>query len=266
MRYAYVTTNLLDMWRRPQFNSERVNQLLFGETVSVGTIRKGYARVEQADGYSGWAAEAHLKAISRRQMLEYDRSVNAVVSGEKAVLYQAARATESQPYFVYYGTRLWCSGKVRDCVRCCLPDRSVILIKPQRIRPIRSRKGSEATPAGIVREARRFLGVPYLWGGMSPAGFDCSGLIRAVFGAFGIYLPRDTKDQKRCGEKVARRAVRTGDLLFFKRHVGLALAGEKIVHASVGGSGVRVNSLDPDVENYRSDLDHSFEIARRIMC
>ncbi len=266
MRYAYVTTNLLDLWSRPKFDSGRVSQLLFGETVAVSSVRSGYARVVQADGYSGWAAQAHLKSISRQQLSVYAKGVNRVVSGEKAVVHGSPRSADLQPHFIYYGSRLWASGRARGFVRCVLPDRSVVLLKPQRIRPIKSRKGREAKPSRIVSEAKRFLGVPYLWGGISPSGFDCSGFVRAVFGAFGIYLPRDTKDQIWCGEKVARQDIRAGDLLFFKRHVGLALAGEKIVHASIGGSGVRINSLSPDAENYRPDLDRSFAMARRILC
>ncbi|MCP4684370.1 MAG: C40 family peptidase [bacterium] len=261
-----MTTNLLDLWSRPQFNSERVSQLLFGETVEVGAVRKGYIRVVQADGYAGWAAQAHLKAISRKQMTEFSRRINAVISGEKAVLHRSIQSAEGDPHFLYYGTRLRTSGRIRGCARCYLPDESFVLLKPQRIRPIKSRKGREATPARLVAEAKRFLGVPYLWGGVSPAGFDCSGFARAIYGIFGLYLPRDTKDQIRCGAKVSREDVRTGDLLFFERHVGLALAGQRIIHASVGGSGVRINSLNPAAKNYRPDLDRSFATARRILC
>ncbi len=266
MRYAYVTTNLLDMWSRPKFDSGRVSQLLFGDTVAVSSVRSGYARVVQTDGYSGWAQQAHLRSISRQQLSEYGRGVNSVVSGEKAVLHGSARSTDLQPHFIYYGSRVRAAGRAKGFIRCVLPDRSVVLLKPQRIRPIKSTKGREARPSGLVSEAKRFLGVPYLWGGTSPSGFDCSGFVRAVFGAFGIYLPRDTKDQIRCGENIARQDIRAGDLLFFERHVGLALAGEKIVHASIGGSGVRINSLNPDAENYRPDLDRSFAMARRILC
>ena len=266
MRCAYVTTNLLDMWSRPQFNTERVSQLLFADTVEVSSTQKGYARVKQPDGYSGWVLADHLQAISKRQMYDYTRGVNSVVSADRAVLHRNVERADLQPHFVYYGTRLRVARPARGLVRCQLPDNSPVYLKPQRIRPINSKKGREATPSRIVSEAKRFLGVPYLWGGVSPAGFDCSGFVRAAYGSFGIYLPRDTKDQIRCGIEVAREHVRTGDLLFFDRHVGLAMTGERLIHASVGGSGVRVNDLRPESDNYRPDLDSNFATARRILC
>lgn len=266
MRCAYVTTNLLDMWSRPQFNCERVSQLFFADMVEVSSIRKGYARVKQPDGYSGWVLADHLQPISKRQMSDYTRGVNSVVSADKAVLHRNAEREDLQPHFVYYGTRLRVARPARGLVRCRLPDNSTVYLKAQRIRPINSRKGKEATPSGIVSEAKRFLGVPYLWGGVSPAGFDCSGFVRAVYGSFGIYLPRDTKDQIRCGIEVAREHVRTGDLLFFDRHVGLAMSGERLIHASVGGSGVRINALTTEGDNYRPDLNRKFATARRILC
>jgi cell wall-associated NlpC family hydrolase len=126
-------------------------------------------------------------------------------------------------------------------------------------------KRDAVTPRMIVREARRFLGVPYLWGGISPAGFDCSGLVRALFGRYDIYLPRDTKDQIKMGRHIDRTEVRAGDLLFFKRHVGLALGRSRILHASVGGSGVRINSLTEGDDDYRADLDRDYAGARRLL-
>jgi cell wall-associated NlpC family hydrolase len=119
--------------------------------------------------------------------------------------------------------------------------------------------------AGVIREARRFLGVPYLWGGISPAGFDCSGFVRAIFSRFGIRVPRDTRDQVKAGIKVDRVNVRPGDLLFFNRHVGIALRHNRMIHASLGGGGVGINSLRPGDDDYRKDLDDSFVTARRLL-
>lgn len=65
--------------------------------------------------------------------------------------------------------------------------------------------------------------------------------------------------------KVSRIDVTNGDLLFFKRHVGIALGGEHLIHASLGGGGVRINSLESDGSDYRADLDHTFAIARRLL-
>jgi hypothetical protein len=265
MTYAYVGTNLLDMWGRPQLNSERVNQLLFGETVAVGSARYGFRRVQQADGYTGWADQRFLLPITRKQVSEHQRNLNTVVSREKAGIYGRPGRLTLPPHHVYYGTRLRTTGRSREFAVCILPNGNKLLVKWNRIRPITGRKAVSVTPRRIVVEARKFLGVPYLWGGISPAGFDCSGLIRAVFGSFGVNLPRDTKDQIRTGTPLGRNQVLAGDLVFFQRHVGLAISRDKIIHASLGGGGVRINSLIEGLPDYRSDLDRDFATARRII-
>lgn len=96
-------------------------------------------------------------------------------------------------------------------------------------------------------------------------GFDCSGYMRAIFASFGISLGRDSKDQIRNGRRVDRQQVRPGDLLFFDRHVGLALSKERLIHASMGGGGVRINAISDRLRDYREDLDRNFVMARRII-
>lgn len=265
VKYAYVTTNLLDLRRRPQIDSERLSQLSFGEVLQTGSTRRGYVKIVQTDGYSGWVDGRFLRDVSQRSALAYRRGVNGVVSSRQAHLYDPESRYAPAPYFLYYGAQLWCRQKRQGLVLCELPDGTSFCLKQSRVRSIIGIKRGPATGSVIAREAKRFLGVPYLWGGISPAGFDCSGLVRTVFGAFGIYIPRDTKDQVKAGTAVDRQEIRAGDLVFFQRHVAIALGRNKIVHSSVGGSGVRINTLTPGEDNYRADLDESYATTRRIL-
>jgi cell wall-associated NlpC family hydrolase len=99
--------------------------------------------------------------------------------------------------------------------------------------------------ARAVALARRELGVPYVWGGESPAGFDCSGLVAYVYGRLGVSLPRVAADQYRAGHHVARSMLRPGDLVFFDGlgHVGLYIGGGRFIHAPHTGDVVRISSL-----------------------
>ncbi|RKX22685.1 MAG: hypothetical protein DRP45_11170 [Candidatus Zixiibacteriota bacterium] len=265
MKCAFVTTNLLDMWSRPQFNSERVSQLLFGDLVQTGLVRSGFVKATQPDGYAGWIDRRFLIEITRKEYGLQIGKANSVVAARQAKLYTVKQTSSEAPYFVYYGTRLKVVSRRNGFATISLPDGTRVCLKSQPIVPISGRKVRQVNPARLVAEAKKFLGVPYLWGGISPAGFDCSGFVKAVFGRFGVYLPRDTKEQINRGVGIAREDIRSGDLLFFKRHIGIAQNRVLFVHSSVGGGGVRVNSLLSTDDNYRPDLDRNFATARRIL-
>jgi gamma-D-glutamyl-L-lysine dipeptidyl-peptidase len=99
--------------------------------------------------------------------------------------------------------------------------------------------------ASIVHEAERFVGVRYLWGGISAWGYDCSGLVWAVYRAHGITIPRDADPQFRHGTPVSLSALKPGDLLFYGsqryvHHVSIYAGGGRMVEAPDSAHSVRV--------------------------
>lgn len=104
----------------------------------------------------------------------------------------------------------------------------------------------------IIAYARQFLGVPYVWAGRSPGGFDCSGFVSYVLSQFGVSVPRMADEQFEVGMRVARNDLQPGDLVFFTTyepgpsHVGLYIGGGQFIHASSGGGCVTITSLYSD--------------------
>jgi cell wall-associated NlpC family hydrolase len=98
---------------------------------------------------------------------------------------------------------------------------------------------------GVVGIAMRYLGVPYVWGGASPSGFDCSGLVAYVYAQVGVSLPHYTGAQWNVGVPVARSDLQPGDLVFFDGlgHVGLYIGGDQFIHAPHTGTVVQISSL-----------------------
>jgi hypothetical protein len=133
------------------------------------------------------------------------------------------------------------------------------------------------TPERIVATAKRFFGIPYLWGGTSSKGMDCSGFTKMVYYLNGVLLPRDASQQAKVGIQVELTpdftSVAPGDLLFFGSkatdrrpervtHVAISLGGKRFIHAS---SYVQTNSLDPADSDYSEDRALAFFYVKRII-
>ena len=115
----------------------------------------------------------------------------------------------------------------------------------------------EPIPIGeqIVNMAMQYLGVPYVWGGTSPDGFDCSGLVHYVYAQLGITVSRTSRDQATNGWVISRDDLRAGDLVFFANnqgvhHVGIYIGNDRFIHAPETGDVVKITALSERNDYY----------------
>ena len=263
MKYGFIIRNVTDLRSRPDFKSERKNQLLYNEPIVIKSSRNGYAEISQADGYSGWVDEKAICLTSKSAYRDFIKAASVLIKSATCNVINIDNKS-SFPRYLFYGTRL-CPVRRQGrflIVKNTGGGKFRILYNKQR--PF-GQKMSSINGRILVREAGKFIGTPYLWGGMTPFGFDCSGFVKLIMRSFGIELPRDSKDQARVGEKISRDKIKAGDLLFFTGHVALAVDKDKIIHASLGEGGVAVNSLNPSDGDFRQDLQETFIQARRMI-
>lgn len=262
MRHGVINVPVADLRLQPEMHSERLSQALFGTAVEIKQIKNNYARVVLPEGYIGWCRLPHINQIGFDKWRKYRARKKRRTRLMSASVYDQT-GKKQHPFNLFFGTELAVKIKNNTCA-IDLPGGVNGYLPASSLQPPMAKKQIPVKSSQILRCARRFLGSPYLWGGITPAGIDCSGLVQTVFRFYGIELPRDSKDQHHCGEKIDKDNIRAGDLLFFPGHVGFSLGGDNIIHASAFRGMVAIDSLDKSDDNFRPDLQNDFEFARRI--
>ncbi|HHX39983.1 MAG TPA: C40 family peptidase [Armatimonadetes bacterium] len=263
-----VQVSVADLWSRPAPGSERVSQVLLGTPLRVLAECGGYAYMESPDAYRGWVLRRETAPAPSLEEPDH------VISDLIVPAYPAPEASEPS-LEVYYGTRLVAGESAGERRRVLLPDgpawvpaTSLRRIDYEPFAPPSPHR-KERAPDGaascrpldldaLLADAHRWVGVPYLWGGGTPRGVDCSGFVQVLFGVHGRRLLRDARLQVRHGMPVAVAEVQAGDLLFFGRsrwnlptHVGIALGPESYIHAhDSDGHRVEVSPLAPALERW----------------
>lgn len=243
---------------QPSIRAEQVTQLVMGETAVVLERTGEWRRVcTHADDYEGWTHAGYVLEVEDPAAEEWRSQATA-----------------------------WSEGAIVRIggSHVALPLRAAVRLEGDTIRLPDDRRGRVV--GGCVRELsetiaaargkaperwayEHFLGSPYQWGGVTPWGVDCSGLVQTTFAARGVALPRDSAQQVRHGTSVALDAIQPGDLLFFRSEAGAAIthvafAGEAdtLVHATLACGGMLVEPWLPG--NRAAGLRERLVAVRRL--
>jgi len=246
----------------PGTGSELLTQEVFGRAVEVLAERDGWIRCRLADGYEGWMAAGALLEGPEGDAGPEDHRPGPPTH---VVMRRFARV-ESDRYgllMLPMGSHLCAEDTEGDSLKLTLPGGSRAHARREALCPIESLPWDVGRFAEVAGE---LMGTPYLWGGKSTFGIDCSGLAQVAFEFFGCGLPRDSGDQALQGERVdGLSALCPLDLLFFGDadkidHVAIHLRDLSMLHAS---GHVRVESLSEASDLFRPDLLRRYRFARR---
>ena len=239
-----VSLAVLDLRRAPDHRAELGSQLLVGEVARrLSRSRDGlWWRVENlADGYRGWVRAWGVVPASAARAASWRRRARARVRALFAEV-RTGRGAGALVSPLSLGGRV-IAGRRRGGFRPVeLPDGRRGWVKGGALEVGRTR------PPSLIERVRSLLGIPYLWGGRTPLGLDCSGFTQLVLAEQGVGLPRDARRQFRAARPLRKgEPPRPGDLVFFGRrgapvgHVGMGLGAGYYAHAR---GTVRISSVD----------------------
>lgn len=255
-REAVVVRTVENMYSAPALDKEVVSQATLGQVVAVLELRGAFRHIETPDRYHGWIPAGAVQVYASPAAPRYAaRGTVAEVVSLMANVYRETSVTSARPKIqAPFGARLEVtSGSTKEgWHRVRLPSGEAGYVQAGDVRLVDAAetrlRGSEPE---VVATARRFLGAPYLWGGMTVHGVDCSGLMSVVFRTNGVELLRDADlqfDDPKL-QKVERGDLRAGDLVFFGRkkptHVGLYEGEGRFLSATTHVTpAVREDALD----------------------
>ncbi|HZT40839.1 MAG TPA: C40 family peptidase [Chthonomonadaceae bacterium] len=272
---AVIGHNVVSLRAEPNSGSEQVSQAILGDAAQVLEEQDAYTRIRTADAYEGWVLRRHLhceektrpdkqrwSAISCATLSERRKPDVFCVWQPFADLLDRPGEPNTLKTRLVLGT---CGFKAEEVhvpegrfLRMLLPGKEY----PEGYVATDALLPTSELPAfsgkGAVTLARRFLGTPYLWGGTTPFGFDCSGFVQRIYSILGVLIPRDAYQQAQSppGDFSPDPPLQAGDLVFFCgqsdprgrgiTHVGMALDTKRFIHAW-GQAGVIITGWkDPE--------------------
>ncbi len=272
-KWGLVRVSVGNVRAKPGYSAELVNQVMMGSFIEILKKKKGWYYARVSDGYLGWLNSTFFEKMTTAEKHDWQSGQHLVYHKLAGKIYEKPNMGSMIKSDVVGGNILkvvsngprwsvvkWASGqtgyvKTADCIPL-----------DQWLHP------GLADVGEVIKTALQFKGLPYLWGGNSPKGVDCSGFTQSVFKWNGIDLLRDASQQIRQGMEVSAgehfENLQRGDLLFFGprenkiTHVGIYLGKKKYIHSS---GHVKINSFDSTAGDFSKYRLGQFRSARRII-
>lgn len=237
LEFGIANISIIPVRIEPSEKSEMVTQVLFGELFEIIRSDEKWAKIRIAyDGYEGWADKKMIEPITKRQFHRFSECKTHVIS---EITRKIFAGKDVPPMTILAGSSIpFYNGKFsfRIGSRYCKFKGKPVFRNHQNVR------------SEILENAMSYINTPYLWGGKSPFGIDCSGFSQVIYKINGIMLPRDAGQQVLHGVAVNFvNEAKPGDLAFFDNeegvviHVGILTGDGQIIHSS---GKVRVDKID----------------------
>lgn len=276
--YGIIPLSVGNMRSKPGSAEELGTQVLMGMVVRVLKKQRGYYYVQSHDKYLGWIDGAEIHLVTQGEADAWSAAPKVIATTVYATVREQPSARSLPVSDLVAACMMKRLGDRGQWISVELPDGRKGFVERSAVQDYQTWKQSrKLTGANIVRDAKALLGIPYLWGGTSTKGMDCSGYTKTVYRLNGLELNRDANQQATMGTPVLytddMRNFQTGDLLFFGQkaavekseritHVGIYLERKQFIHSS---GRVQLGSFDPASPYFEGRLLERFVRARRVI-
>jgi len=275
--YGIVILSVANVRSKPGVAEELSTQVLMGTVITLLKNARGYSYVQMPDRYLGWLDRDEFRAVTRAEADAWTSAPKVIMPGYFAIVREQPDAAAQPVCDLVAGGVLKTTGIQGTWTKVELADGRKGFIESSLVQDYEQWKTSRRpTGEAISRTAKLFMGVPYLWGGTSGKGLDCSGFVKTVYRLNGMELDRDADQQAQSGIEVnvgpAFENSHTGDLMFFGQkataekaeritHVAIYLENRLFIHSS---GRVRISSFDPASPLFEESLLKRFVRSRRL--
>jgi SH3-like domain-containing protein len=270
-----VTMSVINLRKKPDHTSELVSQVRLGTPVLILKIINSWIQIQTPDNYISWTEETSVKRLNTTEMTIWKKSSKVIYLETTGWLHDTPSDKSGVVGDLVAGSIMEKTGELKGFTSVVLPDGRKGFVENKKIEDFGNWKSNiNYSEENICNVARTFLGVPYLWGGSSIKGVDCSGFVQSVFFMNGLILARDASLQALHGTPVdvtdGYIKLRKGDLLFFGSkenktlnvtHVAIYLGNSEYINAS---GRVMINSLDSTQVSFNRRRTSSLLEAKRI--
>ncbi|WOD44376.1 C40 family peptidase [Hwangdonia lutea] len=279
-KYAVVNNSVANIRSKPKHSAELATQAILGTVLKVLKIDGDFYLIQTPDRYISWVDHGGVTLMTDAELNTWQAAPKIIYTQTFGHAYASENANAPIVSDLVLGAQLALLETGKNFYKIAYPDKRVGFInKKEAVRYSHWIKTVEPSGDLIEDTAKHFVGSPYLWGGTSTKGMDCSGFTKTVYLMNGFVIPRDASQQINAGEIVDSNLtfenLQKGDLLFFGKkatdstkqrttHVGIWLGNEKneFIHAA---SQVRINSINEEADNYDAFNKNRYLGARRYL-
>lgn len=276
--YAVVNNSVANLRSRPSHPAQLVTQATLGMPLKVLKKRGSWYFVQTPDDYLAWVDYGGLHTMTAGEYEEWKSAPKMIYLDTYGTAYKQPSREASKVSDLVSGSILKVIESRPQYYRVRYPDGRTAYVSREEARDFESwKKSVQLTEDQLVETAKSMKGAPYLWGGTSSKGMDCSGFTKTIYFMNGWIIPRDASQQVKAGKAIDTSEgfgnLRPGDLLFFGTpatdsteqrvvHVGMWIGNKEFIHSA---GRVKISSVDPQAENYDEYNLNRFLEAKRYL-